>query len=147
MSENTSDKNVPQLRTRKFINFRVVPLKIFPVLSNHLTTVYIYYSSCDLTTRLHIHELKKSFSIRQRSTDGQIRGPTGPNRSEIFKILFVLVRSEIWKFLVLVRVDPGFLKFSQSWSELVRKLLIFFCSVRDQSVLVRRSLMSVAIFV
>ena len=58
MSENTSDKNVPELRTRKFINFRVVPLKIFPVLSNHLTTVYIYYSSCDLTTRLHIHELQ-----------------------------------------------------------------------------------------
>ena len=57
MSENTSDKNVPELRTRKFINFRVVPLKIFPVLSNHLTTVYIYYSSFDLTTRLHIHEI------------------------------------------------------------------------------------------
>ena len=58
MSENTSDKNVPELRTRKFINFRVVPLKIFPVLSNHLTTVYIYYSSCDLTTRLHIHGIQ-----------------------------------------------------------------------------------------
>ena len=76
MSENTSDKNVPELRTRKFINFRVVPLKIFPVLSNHLTTVYIYYSSCDLTTLLHIHELQKSFSTRQRSPD------PGTNRSE-----------------------------------------------------------------
>ena len=43
----------------------------------------------------------------QGSTDRQVLGLTGPNRSEIFKILLVLVRSEIWKFcLDLVRSRP-----------------------------------------
>ena len=39
----------------------------------------------------------------------RVQGPTGPNRSEIFKIL-----------LALVRISPWFLKFPRSWSELVR---------------------------
>ena len=50
---------------------------------------------------------------------GTIRGRdqgTGPNRSEIFKMLLVLVRSEIRQFFsVLVRAGPGF-KFFLFWS-------------------------------
>ena len=52
----------------------------------------------------------------QGSTDRQVLGPTGPSRFEIFKILLVLVRSEIWK------------SFSSR-------------SVRDPRVLVRESLL------
>ena len=49
---------------------------------------------------------------KQGSTDRQVRGPTGPNRSAIFKLLSVLVRSEIWKiFLFLVRFGPHFTLF------------------------------------
>ena len=47
----------------------------------------------------------------QGSTDRLVQGPTGPNRSEIFKILLALVRISLW-----------FLKFPQSWSELVRDI-------------------------
>ena len=48
---------------------------------------------------------------KQGSTDRQVRGPTGPNRSAIFKLLSVLVRSEIWKiFLFLVRFGPHFFR-------------------------------------
>ena len=46
-------------------------------------------------------------SQSQGSTDRQIRGPTGPNRSEIFKNLLVLVRSGLKFFWVLVRAGPG----------------------------------------
>ena len=44
---------------------------------------------------------------KQESTDRLVRGPTGPNRSEDFKILLVLVRSRVLKFFsVLVRDKP-----------------------------------------
>ena len=66
------------------------------------------------------------------------RTATGPNRSEIFKILLVFVRSDIKKFfLILVRSDhrfwncsrswsgPGFVKLSRFWSKLVQDFFNF----------------------
>ena len=50
--------------------------------------------------------------LNQGSTNRLVRGSTGPNRSEIFKIFLVLVRSEI-------------LKFSWSWSGQVPRSKIF----------------------
>ena len=47
--------------------------------------------------------------VDQGSTDRLVWRPTGPNRSEIFKIL-----------LALVPISLRFLKFPRSWSELVR---------------------------
>ena len=54
--------------------------------------------------------------INQGSTDRLVRGPTGPNRSEIFKILLVLVRVEISQiFSVLVWSGPRFLTGFGPW--------------------------------
>jgi len=73
-----------------------------------------------------------AFTFGQGSTNRQVRGPTGPNGSEIYNISLFLVRfgpsfeivlslgpvqpqdSKIWS--VLVRASPGFLQFPRSWS-------------------------------
>ena len=52
--------------------------------------------------------------------DRLVRGPTGPNRSEIWNFFLVLVRSQILKFFtVLIRFGPSFRNSSWSWSGLV----------------------------
>ena len=65
-----------------------------------------------------------------------IHGPpcTGTDRSEsIFKILSVLVRSDIWKsFLFLVRFGPTVRKFSWSWSGPVQVLKLLFVLVQSE---------------
>ena len=60
-----------------------------------------------ITSKMNMRFLFTSFVstmniFAQGSTDRQVLGLTGPNRSEIFKILLVLVRSEIWKFFLVV---------------------------------------------
>ena len=108
---------------------------------------------------------RKVSILNQGSTDRQVKGSTGLNWSEIFKILLLLVRSEIFTFLVvLVWVEPVFLKIfwpsprflkfcrSQDRTELLDPgLVLDFSSfvgpstwphrlVLDQSALVRESL-------
>ena len=61
-----------------------------------------------ITSKMNMRFLFTSFVstmniFAQGSTDRQVLGLTGPNRSEIFKILLVPVRSEIWKFF---RTEP-----------------------------------------
>ena len=69
-------------------------------------------------------------NISQIQSNPGIHGPPGPNLWEIFKILLVLIRSEIWNFSlswsgpvpgfeIFLGPGPGFLKLSRSWSELV----------------------------
>jgi len=60
-------------------------------------------------------------------------GPSPPNRSEIFKNLLVLVRSDLGISEIssnLVRAGPGFIKCSRSWFEVVRDFLNFPVLVR-----------------
>ena len=82
----------------------------------------------------------------QGSTDCLIGGPTGPNRSEIFKILLVLVQSgpRIWTpvrdFSNFPGPGPSWSGISKTVSVLVRPGPTFLNSVRDQPVLFRASL-------
>ena len=54
---------------------------------------------------------------KQGSTDRQVRGPTGTTWSEIFRILLVLVRSQVLEFFsMLVRDFLNFLSLNRFWS-------------------------------
>ena len=84
-------------------------------------------------------EFYKSSGWGQGSTDHLVRGPTGPNRSEIFKFCWSWSGPGFEIFSVLVRFGPGVLIFFRFWSGPVLGPGPI-RSVRDQPVLVRGSL-------
>jgi len=79
---------------------------------------------------------KNFYGIARGFTYRLVRGPTGPNRFEIFKILLVLVWSRVRKFFsVLVRIGPRFRNFSWSWFGPVPGFEIFLDSGPNWSVI------------
>ena len=59
--------------------------------------------------KYNIHPWQAKLLFCQRSTDRWVRGSTGPNWSEVFKILFALFRPEIFLFFGPAQVFEVFL--------------------------------------
>ena len=80
------------------------------MLHQEIPILCILQNKCSLVNRLRQKLIRGLFHhLKNQELFGGpgIHGPTGPNRSKIFKIVLVLVRSQVWKFFsVLVRSGP-----------------------------------------